>query len=207
MKPNTITPELTHDREDIARQNRELRQLCAAILPAARQLVRYGVSRRTAQEASAAQIAEADALLKSVLAELDEYIAVQPDAAREQLSRELAAAEVAADVPTEALAEDDRQWMDQMAGDLAMAASAFWLELGDLNRQEALLTSLATGQESDMLAAFDLVTSRFHVGREGRALLTKLNQLTRPVYFTTQVPIDISAALYSPELTGSYLQK
>lgn len=203
MKPNTVTPDMTHRHEDIARQNRELRQLCAAILPSARQLVRYGVTRRTAQEASAAQVEQADVLLQSVLAELDEYIAAQPDAVREQLQRDLAAD----DLTAEQLAEDELRWIDQMAADLAMAASAFWLELGELDRQEAVLASLAAGQDSDMLAAFDLVTSRFHVGREGRALLPKLHQLTRPVYTTTQVPIEISTMLYVPESTGNYVQK
>lgn len=202
MKPNTVTPELTNNREDTARRNRELRQLCAAILPAARQLVRHGVSQRTAQEASAAQTEEAETLLKSVLAEFEKYIAAQPADSREQLNRALAD-----DLTAEETAEDERQWIDQMAGDLAMAVSAFWLEMGELNRQEALLTSLTTGQESEMLAAFDLITSRFHVGREGHALLTRLDLLTRPVYTTTQVPIEISAALYVSELAGSYVQK
>lgn len=202
MKPNTITPELTHSREDIARQNRELRQLCAAILPSARKLVQQGVARATEQEASAVQTEEADALLQSVLAELDEYIAAQPDALPELLNRDLSA-----DAPEFDEAEDERQWIDQMAGDWALAAAAFWLEMGELNRQESLLANLATGQDSDMLAAFDLVASRFHVGREGRALLPKLNQLTRPVFTTTQVPIEISATLYVPELAGNYVQK
>lgn len=203
MKPNTIVPELTHRREDIARHNRELRQLCAAILPAARKLVQQGVARATAREADAVQTEEADTLLKSLLAELDEYIAAQPDAEPELPHRELA--DMAPDASDEA--EEERQWIDRMAGDWALAAAAFWLELGELNRQASVMANVSAGHEDDMLAAFDLVASRFHVGREGRALLYKLNLLTRPVYTTVQVPIEISAALYVPELAGNYVQK
>lgn len=208
MKPNTITPELTHDREDTARQNRELRRLCAAILPAARQLVRQGVARATEQEVDAVQAAEADALLKSMLAELEEYIAAQPDA-----KSGLPDLALATEVPALGEeAEEERQWINQMAGDWAMAAAAFWLDLGhDLrgqtDRQSSVMANLAAGRDDDLLAAFDLVAARFHVGKEGRVLLRKMQELTRPSYVMPPVEIDMTTIVYVPELTGTYLQK
>lgn len=207
MKPNTITPELTHDREDTARQNRELRRLCAAILPAARQLVRQGVARATEQEVDAVQAAEADALLKSVLAELEAYIAAQPDAKSGLPERQLAT-----EVREPDEAEEERQWINQMAGDWAMAAAAFWLDLGhDLggqtDRQSSVMANLAAGRDDDLLAAFDLVAARFHVGKEGRVLLKKMQELTRPSYVMPPVEIDMTTIIYVPELTGTYLQK
>lgn len=208
MKPNTITPELTHDREDTARQNRELRKLCAAILPAARQLVRQGVARATEQEADAVQTEEADALLKSLLAELDEYIAALPDA-KSGLPDDALTTEVP---EIEDEAERERQWMNQMAGDWAMAAAAFWLDLGhDLrgqtNRQASVMANLEAGRDDELLAAFDLVAARFHVGKEGRLLLKKMHDLTRPSYVIPPMEIDMTTIVYVPELTGTYLQK
>ncbi|MBA5638075.1 hypothetical protein H3H37_13520 [Duganella sp. LX20W] len=208
MKPNTITPELTHDREDTARQNRELRKLCAAILPAARQLVRQGVARATEQEADAVQTEEADALLKSLLAELDEYIAALPDA-----KSGLPDDALTTGVPEiEDEAEREQQWMNQMAGDWAMAAAAFWLDLGhDLrgqtNRQASVMANLEAGRDDELLAAFDLVAARFHVGKEGRLLLKKMHDLTRPSYVIPPMEIDMTTIVYVPELTGTYLQK
>lgn len=207
MKPNTITPELTHDREDTARQNRELRQLCAAILPAARQLVRQGVAHATEKEVDAVQAAEAHALLKSVLAEFEAYIAAQPDGKSGLPERQLAT-----EVPEPDEAEEERQWINQMAGDWAMAAAAFWLDLGhDLrgqtDRQSSVMANLAAGRDDDLLAAFDLVAARFHVGKEGRVLLKKMQELTRPSYVMPPVEIDMTTIIYVPELTGTYLQK
>lgn len=208
MKPNTPAPELTHRREDIARDNRELRKLCAAIQPAARKLIQQGVARATAQEVSAVQAEEADILLKSVLAELDEYIAAQPAAMPALLNREPAL--VAPELDDEA--EDERQWIDQMAGDWALAAAGFWLELGhDLggqtNRQAALMANLAAGQDDDVLAAFDLVAARFYVGPEGRELLKKLHRLTQRHEVMARVAIEVTPAVSMQELTGAYVHK
>src|SRR5471032_948708 len=74
MKPNFVDPDMTHSRADIAAQNRETDRLCAAILPQAQALVEQAVAQHTAQAANEVLTSEAEAMLKSMLAEFDDGI-------------------------------------------------------------------------------------------------------------------------------------
>jgi hypothetical protein len=202
LKPNIVDPGMTHRRQDIAARNSEMDRYCAAILPQAQALVQDGVAQRTAQAASEVLVDEADAMLKSMLAELAGQMDARPDVVLEQLSREIAAGD---------LAEDDQQWIAQLAGDFALAASAFWLDLGDAgpdrpNRQQLVLKRPAKGQDEQLLAAFDLIAARCYVGREGRALLTTLNDVSQEI-FIDKMSIDSGSILYVPDLTADYRDK
>jgi len=198
MKPNFVDPDMTHSRTDIAAQNRETDRLCAAILPLAQTLVEQAVANYTAQAAAAALDGEAEAMLRSMLAEFDGSGDILPDQAleTEPLHADIAADDIA----------DDELWMARLAGDFALAAAAFWQDLGPaetelVSRQDVLITHLHEGRHDELLAAFDLIAARFYVDENGRALLTALKDLTQPVYIVLEELAPFSAE--PPVLAGA----
>ena len=206
MKPHLTDPDMTHSRADIAAQNREIGLLCAAILPHAQSLVEQGVASHTAQAAGAVLAGETDAMLRSMLAELDDGIdARQRD---EQLDKQLSN-----DVEADDLLDDDRQWISRLGADFALAAATFWLDLGTaaadrMRRQELLMRQLHAGRHDDGLAAFDLIAARFYVDQRGRALLTTLNDLSHLAY-SLPLSAELSPEPYIivQEYGGAYVQK
>lgn len=156
MKPNVTDPFLTHSPTALSRLDKEMAALCESILGISQLLVREGVAFHMTQAAKAVEIGEAELLLRSMLAELNDSDSVALSAALTSDNLEFHHRQVDSELPG---------WADKMGQDFALAAAAFWLNYKE-GRQASDATSDSGGdvpEANKAFAEFKFLASRYYV--------------------------------------------
>jgi hypothetical protein len=181
MKPNFIVPEHTFREEEIANQNSDIEPLYQALLPDAKSLIRNVVLPRMAAASEKMSCPDFLGLIDQIPdAELN-YATSNgqcPGKFRATLKELLA---------SDSSLEDDDEWFQSRAEDLALTVALFWLELGT-DTQERVKSGKILLQESHMrqprnhpassnLCDFRLIAARFYLDNEAFGLLDRLNEL------------------------------
>jgi hypothetical protein len=157
MRANYNPEGRSYSAEDIRIRADEVAQLTAALTPLATELFSHAAWFHTAAESAAALSEEAAALLKDILAEMDEQTEVDAESSR--LASKL----------SQVLAQEhplpEGEWVDARGKDLARAMAGFWFNLGDSEAVRAdACDELMTGR-ANTPAQQDLATlcARFYL--------------------------------------------